>query len=51
MSWPEQAMIYASEIVQSLLAATGEGSMREAGTFFKVKGISEPQKIFKIMRP
>ena len=50
MSWPEQAMIYASEIVQSLLAATGEGSMREARTF-KLKGISEPQKIFKIIQP
>jgi len=50
MSWPEQAMTYASEIVQSLLAATGEGSMREAGTF-KLKGISEPQTIFKIMQP
>ena len=50
MSWPEQAMTYASEIVQSLLAATGEGSMREAGTF-ELKGISEPQTIFKIMQP
>ena len=43
-------MTYASEIVQSLLAATGEGTMREAGTF-KLKRISEPQTIFKMMQP
>ncbi len=42
--------IYASEIVQSLLSATGEGNLREVGTF-ELKGITQPQKIFEIVQP
>jgi class 3 adenylate cyclase len=41
--------IFVSEIVQSLLSVTGDGNLREVGTF-ELKGISEPQRIFEIVQ-
>ena len=46
----EPGKIYASEIVQSLLSAAGEGNLREVGTF-ELKGISQPQRIFEVVQP